>query len=65
LVKYRNYWIYSTGCFVVWAVLLIVVSAKGHHDTAHNVFLIFGGWAIAWISNTIAPSVYPPPKRWR
>jgi len=61
---YRNYWIYSTGCFVVWAILLALVGAKGSSDTRHNSLLVFGGWAIGWVSTTIARYVYPPPKRW-
>jgi hypothetical protein len=64
MVKYRNYCAYSIGCFVVWAVLLALVAAKGSHDTRHNVLLVFAGWAIAWVSTTIARFVYPPPKRW-
>lgn len=64
MAKYRNYWVYSLGCFLVWAVLLSVVAAKGNKTTTHNFLLVFGGWAIAWVSTTIARFVYPPPKRW-
>ena len=64
MAKYRNYWSYSIGCFVVWAVLLGVVAAKENRTTTHNFLLVFGGWTIAWISATIARYVYPPPKRW-
>jgi hypothetical protein len=64
MAKYRNYWVYSIGCFVVWSVLLAVVAAKGNKDTTHNILLVFGGWTIAWVSTTIARFVYPPPKRW-
>jgi hypothetical protein len=62
--KYRKYWVYSIACFVVWAVLLAVMAAKGKTNTTHNILLVFGGWAIAWVSTTIARFVYPPPKRW-
>ena len=62
--KYRNYWVYSVGCFVVWGVLLTIVAAKGNKGATHNALLVFGGWAIAWVSTTIARFVYPPPKRW-
>ena len=62
--KHRNYWIYSTSCFLVWGVLLAVVATKGNNTTTHNILLVFGGWAIAWVSTTIARYVYPPPKRW-
>jgi hypothetical protein len=63
MAKYRTYWVYSVGCFVVWAVLLAVVAAMDT-KTKHNVVLIFSGWAIAWVSTTIARYVYPPPRRW-
>ena len=59
-----NYWIYSIGCFVVWGILLAIVTAKGTKHSTDNILLIFGGWSIAWISTTIARFVYPPPKRW-
>jgi hypothetical protein len=64
MAMYRNYWAYSIGCFVVWAVILASVAAQASHDTRHNVLLVFGGWTIAWVSTTIARFVYPPPKRW-
>ena len=64
MAKYRNYWGYSAGCFLVWAVLLAVVAAKGNKAATHNRLWVFGGWTIAWISTTIARFVYPPPKRW-
>src|ERR1700722_18316173 len=62
--KYRNYWIFSIGCFVVWGVILVVVAAQGKGDKSHTVLLVFAGWAIAWVSGTIARFVYPPPSRW-
>jgi membrane-associated phospholipid phosphatase len=64
MAKNRNYWIYSLSCFVVWAILLALVGAKRNSDTRHNLLLVFGGWAIAWVSTTIARFVYPPPRRW-
>ncbi|MHB1987240.1 MAG: hypothetical protein ACYCSF_04525 [Acidimicrobiales bacterium] len=64
MAKYRNYWAYSIGCFLVWAVLVAVVVAKGNKDATRNILLVFGGWSIAWVSTTIARFVYPPPKRW-
>jgi len=27
-----------------------------------NVLLVFYGWVIAWVSNTIARAVYQPPR---
>jgi hypothetical protein len=62
--KYRNYWVYSVGCFVVWGVLLSVVLVNGKSPIRHDVPLVFAGWTIAWVSTTIARFVYPPPKRW-
>jgi hypothetical protein len=62
--KYRNYWVYSIGCFLVWGVILAIRAALGNSSTTHSVLLVFGGWCIAWVSATIARSVYPPPKRW-
>jgi len=63
--KYRNYWAYSAGCFLVWGVILAVREAIwGKSSTTHDVVLVFAGWCIAWVSTTIARFVYPPPKRW-
>ncbi len=64
MTKYRIYWIFSVRCLVVWGILLAVVGAKGSNESRHNALLVFGGWAIAWVSTTIARFVYPPPKRW-
>ena len=61
-LKLRTYAVYSIGCAVVWAVLLVVVAAgKGKRDM-RNVLLVFYGWVIAWVSNTITRAVYPPPR---
>lgn len=62
--RYRNYWVYSIGCFVVWSALLAGVAAKGDKNRTQDILLVFGGWCIAWVSTTIARFVYPPPKRW-
>jgi hypothetical protein len=64
MTKYRNYWIYSIGCFVIWGVLLAVVAAQAKSDNTHTVLLVFAGWCIGWVSTTIARFVYPPPRRW-
>jgi hypothetical protein len=64
MTKYRNYWLFSIGCFVVWGVILAVVAAQGKGDKTNTVLLVFGGWVIAWVSGTAARFVYPPPKRW-
>jgi hypothetical protein len=63
--KYRNYWAYSIASFLVWGVILAVrATAFGNSSTTHDVLFVFTGWCIAWVSATIARSVYPPPKRW-
>jgi hypothetical protein len=63
--NYRNYRTYSIGCFVAWLVILAIrAAAFGGTPTTHDVFFVFAGWCIAWVSGTIARSVYPPPKRW-
>jgi hypothetical protein len=64
MTKYRNYWIFSIACFVVWGVILAVIAAQGKSDKTHAILLVFGGWVIAWVSGTIARFVYPPPSRW-
>jgi hypothetical protein len=57
-----TYTTYSVACFVVWAVILIAVAAAGSGDRLQKFLYVFGGWAIGWLSATIARSVYPPPK---
>jgi hypothetical protein len=58
----RSYATYSIACFVVWAVILAVVESAERGSTRHNVQLVFCGWAIGWLSATIARAVYPPRK---
>jgi hypothetical protein len=58
----RSYTTYSLGCAVAWAVLLAVVAARKGKRNMRNVLLVFYGWVIAWVSNTIARTVYPPPR---
>jgi len=61
--RLRTYVVYSIAVLVVWAVVLLVVAlaAPAHLRTT---LLVFGGWAIGWLSGTIARYVYPPPSRW-
>jgi hypothetical protein len=62
--KYANtYAGYSIACAIVWAVILGVVRACTGNATRHTFAVFFGGWAIGWLSATIARVVYPPPKR--
>jgi hypothetical protein len=62
--KYRNYWVYSIGCFVAWGIILGVRESRGNNSTTHDVLYVFAGWCLAWVGMTIARFVYPPPKRW-
>jgi hypothetical protein len=53
---------YSIGVAVVWAVILAVVELGASSHKKHIFLLVFLGWAIGWVSATIARVVYPPPK---
>jgi hypothetical protein len=64
MLRYRNYWIYSTGLAIAWAVVLILVLTIRGSQGAQSMLLVFGGFVIGWVSTTIARYVYPPPKRW-
>ena len=60
----RNYWVYSIGSGIAWAIVLaLVLKIRGKQD-AQLTLLVFFGWCICWVSQTIARYVYPPPKRW-
>jgi hypothetical protein len=59
----RTYTGYSIACAMVWAVILAGVSAVADAATRRTFQLVFAGWAIGWLSATIARAVYPPPKR--
>ena len=64
MFRRRNYWLYSAGLAVVWAVVLLrAVSIRGTHR-AKPYLLVFLGYVIAWVSGTIARYVYPPPSKW-
>jgi membrane-associated phospholipid phosphatase len=62
-LRYRNYWVYSIGVGVVLAIVLAIIAAT-KPDSLHTFLLVFAGWAIGWISGTIARYVYPPPRKW-
>jgi len=63
LRKYsRTYVGYSIACAVVWAVILATVWTHTGDATRHTFAVFFGGWAIGWLSASIARVVYPPPK---
>jgi hypothetical protein len=54
---------YSIGCAFVWAFILAGVSLAADDETRHKFMMVAAGWAIGWLSATIARAVYPPPKR--
>lgn len=60
----RNYWVYSIGLAIVWAVILGVVAIGTHKSSLHTFLFVFAGFVIAWVSGTIARYVYPPPTKW-
>jgi hypothetical protein len=62
---YRNYWTYSVGLAIAWALVLILNLTLGGSVRAQSVPLVFYGFWIGWASTTIARYVYPPPKRWK
>lgn len=64
MLRFRNYWIYSTGLAIAWAVVFILVGAIRGSDGVQFTLLVFLGFVIGWVSTTIARYVYPPPKRW-
>jgi hypothetical protein len=61
--RFATYTSYGIACAIVWAVILAAVSSVADGATRHTFLLVCGGWAIGWLSATIARSVYPPPKR--
>jgi hypothetical protein len=63
LFRTPNYWIYSTGFFVVWGLVLLIV-ALHQASKFHQALLLFAGATIGWASGTIARYIYPPPRRW-
>ncbi|MBV6702731.1 hypothetical protein KV557_37500 [Kitasatospora aureofaciens] len=62
--RYRNYWVYSCGLGVAWAVVLGLTAVLRGESALRRALLVFGGFCIGWVSTTIARYVYPPPKRW-
>ena len=60
--KAGTYTGYSISCAIVWAVILTTVFARADDALRHTFAVFFGGWAIGWLSASIARVVYPPPK---
>jgi len=65
MLRFRNYWIYSIGLAVAWAVVLLLVWIIRGEEDVQSALLTFSGFVIGWVSTTIARYVYPPPKRWQ
>jgi hypothetical protein len=64
LTRFRNYWAYSIGLAVAWAIVLTLALAIRGTTGVQVFLLIFVGFCIGWVSTTIARYAYPPPKRW-
>ena len=64
MLRFRNYWIYSAGLAIAWAVVLLLTLVIRGSESAHSLLLVFFGFCICWVSTTIARYVYPPPRRW-
>lgn len=60
----RSYWTYSAGMLVAWAVALVVNAAIGGRRRLDKALMVFAGFGICWVSETIARYVYPPPSKW-
>jgi hypothetical protein len=64
MLRFRNYWIYSAGLAVVWAIVLILALTIKGSAGVQPILLVFFGYCLGWVTTTIARYVYPPPKRW-
>lgn len=60
----RSYWTYSAGLLVAWIIELVLSAAIGGRKRLDKVLLVFAGFGICWVSETIARYVYPPPPKW-
>jgi hypothetical protein len=63
--RMRTYTAYSIGVGIAWAILLVLASLLDPPGKRNNILLVFFGFAIGWVSATIARYVYPPPKKYR
>ena len=62
MFRFRNYWVYSVGLVVAWAIVLTLILAIQGTAGVQTALYVFGGFCIGWVSTTIARFVYPPPK---
>jgi ABC-type Fe3+-siderophore transport system permease subunit len=60
--RLRNFWVYSLGPAVVWAIVLTLAFTIRGKEGAQPIRYVFLGYCIGWVSTTIARYVYPPPK---
>ena len=60
----RNYWVYSAGLALAWALVFVIRAAIGDQATMDTVLKVFVGFVVGWVSTTIARYVYPPPAKW-
>jgi hypothetical protein len=65
MLRLRNYWIYSAGLAIAWAVVLLLALTIRGRQGMQPILLIFFGFWIGWVSTTIARYVYPPPTHWQ
>jgi hypothetical protein len=61
---FRNYWAYSIGLAIAWAIAFILTWIIKGPDGLGTLLFVFLGFCIGPVSTTIARYVYPPPKRW-
>jgi hypothetical protein len=47
------------------AILLVLAALLDPSGRRNNILLVFFGFALGWLSVTIARVVYPPPKKWQ
>jgi hypothetical protein len=64
MFQFRNYWTYSAGLAIVWALVLLLARMIRGPESVQTYLLVFGGYCLGWVSTTIARYIYPPPKRW-
>jgi hypothetical protein len=64
MLRCRNYWCYSAGTAIAWAVEMILIRTIRGREGAQLNLLVFYGFCIGWVSTTIARYIYPQPKRW-
>lgn len=63
--RIRTYTASSAGVGIVGALLLMLASLLDPAGRRNNIFLVFSGFVIGWLSAAIVRYVYPPPKKYR